>query len=112
MTISAADCRQRRPGESFNRKGESANPEVLDSEYVAFLKDMGVKLDKDKSAKEAPYVPPMGDLSRSLQAPKTPLMLTNEGAAPGAASAQARALSSSQQTAGGMLQVSFNNEVC
>jgi hypothetical protein len=73
---------------------------------VAFLKDMGEKIPGEDHVKAEPYVPPMGDLSRSLNT-RAPLMLTHGGGAPGAASAQARALTSSQQTAGGMLQVSL-----
>jgi len=102
----ASDCRQRRPGESFNKKGESAPAKVLDEEYVAFLRDMGEKVPEDKAKKEEkPYVPPMGDLSKVLSKPKAPLMLTNGSAAPGAASAHARQLPSALQAPGGMLQI-------
>jgi len=96
------DCQQRRPGATFTSKKET-NPEQLDSEYQAFLQDMGLKTGKDVSEEgDKPYVPPMGcDTSRSLN-PSTskPLMLTNGSNAPGAASAHARALSDPQKAGG------------
>ena len=112
----ASDCRQRRPGESFNKKGKS-NPEVIDKEYEAFLEDMGIeppskkkeREDKKKAEANSKYVPPMGDLSKALSCRSggaaPPLMLTNGSHAPGAASAHARAISAGQQTPGGTLQV-------
>ena len=98
----AQDCKHRRPGQAFNKVGNTA-PEVLDKEYESFLSDLEPSR-KVKKKEEAPYVPPMGDLSNALKGPSTPLMLTNGSSAPGAASAYARAVSSGQ-TPGGMLQV-------
>ena len=105
--LPAADCRQRRPGESFNKRGKSSKPEVIDKEYEAFLHDMGApKKTKKNEAEDAPYVPPdMGLKQPSFSKPAPPLMLTNGSSAPGAASAHARAVSSGQQTPGGALQV-------
>ena len=103
----AADCRQRRPGASFNKTSEkSADPKVIDAEYDAFLKDMGYDGSK-KAKREEKYVPPMGDIGKALRGTTGPtLMLTTNGsAAPGAASAHARAQSAAQQAPGGMMQV-------
>ena len=91
------DCQQRRPGEVFKVRKE-ANPEELDTEYQAFLADMGIKGEGQSTEKK--YVPPMGDLSKAFQGPKVPLMLTNGSSAPGAASAQARAASDPQRAPG------------
>ena len=97
ISIPAQDCNQRRPGATYNVK-KKADPEMLDTEYQAFLADMGLK-GETSSDTEKPYVPPMGDLSRSFQNSK-PLMLTNGSSAPGAASAHARALSDPQRAGG------------
>ena len=107
--ISAADCRQRRPGAVFSQSKKETNPEKIDKEYAAFLSDLGVKTEDDGKA-ESTYVPPMGDLSKCFKdsdiksKSSAPLMLTNGSSAPGAASAHARAISNPQM-AGGMLQV-------
>lgn len=94
----AKDCNQRRPGVVFQVKKVS-NPEKIDKEYEAFLSDMGMKQEDQKS--EKPYVPPMGDLSKSFKPLSQPLMLTNGSvAAPGAASAEIRALSDPQKAGG------------
>ena len=93
----AKDCNQRRPGVVFQVKKVS-NPEKIDKEYEAFLSDMGMKQDEQKS--EKPYVPPMGDLSKSFKPLSKPLMLTNGSNAPGAASAEIRALSDPQKAGG------------
>ena len=96
----AVDCRQQRPGSTFTRKKET-NPEQLDTEYEAFLADMGMNSGNDKSNPEKPYVPPMGDLSRCFNNQRSaPLMLTNGSSAPGAASAHARAISDPQKAGG------------
>jgi len=85
------DCRSRRPGEVWN---QSAGGEELDDEYSAFMDDLGFKKKKAKIVDDAPYVPPMGDLSGKSSkpgtAPQPRLMLTNGSAAPGAAIAAAR----------------------
>lgn len=60
---------------------------------------------------DKPYVPPMGDLSACLKTPVAPLMLTNGSAAPGAASAQARALSNPQQAGGLRVRKKFNRDI-
>ena len=93
----AKDCNQRRPGVVFQVKKVS-NPEKIDKEYEAFLSDMGMKQEDQKS--EKPYVPPMGDLSKSFKPLSQPLMLTNGSNAPGAASAEIRALSDPQKAGG------------
>ena len=59
---------------------------------------MGMKQEDQKS--EKPYVPPMGDLSKSFKPLSQPLMLTNGSNAPGAASAEIRALSDPQKAGG------------
>jgi hypothetical protein len=100
---SAKDCQQQRPGVSFVQRKE-ADPEQLDSEYQAFLSDMGLQ-STDSIKPEKSYVPPMGDLSKNFQTPKAPLMLTNGSCAPGAASAHARAMSNPQKAGG--LRVSW-----
>ena len=102
--ILAKDCQQKRPGEVFQVKKE-ADPEVLDTEYQAFLQDMGIKYEPKKEkgpAKDKPYVPPMGalDPSKNLSMAQDkilPIMYTNGSSAPGAASLQARALSDPQK---------------
>lgn len=91
------DCQQRRPGTIFT--APKADPVQMDSEYEAFLNDMGHR--KGEKVVEKPYVPPMGDLSQCLKKPSAPLMLTNGSAAAGAASAHSRAISN-PQTAGGL----------
>ena len=60
---------------------KEADPEQLDTEYQAFLADMGIK--GEEKATEKPYVPPMGDLSKCFQPRQVPLMLTNGSSAPG-----------------------------
>jgi len=97
------DCQQKRPGEVFQIKKE-ADPEVLDTEYQAFLADMGIKYEPKKEkgpAKDKPYVPPMAlDPSRNLDMAAgkiLPIMYTNGSSAPGAASSHARALSDPQK---------------
>jgi len=80
------DCKQRRPGEIWN---QSAGGAELDDEYAAFLEDMGLAKKKKVVEEDKPYVPPMGDLSKSTGSkPSTAgprLMLTNGTSAPGAA---------------------------
>ena len=68
---------------------------------------MGIKGSGDGLEADKPYVPPMGDLSRCFDNKSVPLMLTNGSSAPGAASAQARAMSDPQRAGG--LRVSKQN---
>jgi hypothetical protein len=49
------DCQQKRPGEVFQVKKE-ADPEVLDTEYQAFLQDMGIKYEGKKAKKRSSQV--------------------------------------------------------
>ena len=96
----AKDCQQRRPGVVFQVKKET-NPELIDKEYDAFIADMGLK--KEGAQTEKPYVPPMGDLSKCFKPNSAPLMLTSGSVlreAPGAASAEVRALSDPQKAGG------------
>ena len=84
----------------FQVKKET-NPELIDKEYDAFIADMGLK--KEGVQTEKPYVPPMGDLSKCFKPNSTPLMLTSGSVlreAPGAASAEVRALSDPQKAGG------------
>ena len=100
--FSASDCKQRRPGAVFAKIVSTVKPEVIDKEYEAFISDLGGKNTTPKETKtaaaaaaatnnlssSADYIPPMG--SDLFEQRKT-LMLTNGSAAPGAASAAARA---------------------
>ena len=43
LNFSAKDCRQKRPGEVFNKVKSKADPKVIDAEYEAFLNDMDGK---------------------------------------------------------------------
>ena len=63
---------------------------------------MGFDPNKSSKSTEKPYVPPMGDLSKSLTPISRPLMLTNSigSSAPGAASAEMRAMSDPQKAGG------------
>ena len=102
----AKDCNQRRPGAVWVTKKEK-DPAKIDKEYEAFVEDM-IGYDPNKSSKstEKPYVPPMGDLSKSLAPTSKPLMLTHKfsnsigSSAPGAASAEMRAMSDPQKAGG------------
>ena len=123
LNFSAKDCRQKRPGEVFNKVKSKADPKIIDAEYEAFLNDMdgkagggrgrGSKSSADAaSAREADKKLPSiqggigtgGGLFSSI---KPPLMLTNGSAAPGAASAQVRSHSNTTQMAGGAFIVSL-----
>jgi len=84
------DCKGVRPGAVWNK---SAGGAELDSEYSAFLSDLGCGAPKeDTKVADVPYTPPMGDLSQSLlgKRPAPKLMLTNGSGAPGAASKAVR----------------------
>ena len=67
---------------------------------------MGYDPNKSSKSTEKPYVPPMGDLSKSLTPTSRPLMLTHKfsnsigSSAPGAASAEMRAMSDPQKAGG------------
>ena len=122
LNFSAKDCRQKRPGEVFNKVKSKADPKIIDAEYEAFLNDMdgkagggrgrGSKSADAASAREADKKLPSiqggigtgGGLFSSI---KPPLMLTNGSAAPGAASAQVRSHSNTTQMAGGAFIVSL-----
>jgi hypothetical protein len=84
----------------FNFK-KTKDRATIDKEYDAFLDDLtGSGIGKRKrKAEDAPYVPPMGVLSK--KGTIAPLMLTNGSGKAGAASAHARAVSSGTQVAGG-----------
>jgi len=95
------DCRQRRPGEIWS-KSKNTNSKEIDHEYDAFIKDMGVTNCKNEfdagPVLNKGIVGGTGKFGFSSTQP--PLMLTNGSAAPGAASAAARALSNPQSAGG------------
>lgn len=93
------DCKGVRPGAVWN---QSAGGEELDSEYSAFLDDMGGGAPKKARPVDKPYQPPMGDLASRLAGKKAgpKLMLTMGSSAPGAASKAARKQSSGVDNSG------------
>merc|ERR1719206_176778 len=57
------DCRQKRPGEVFNKIKSKADPKVIDAEYEAFLSDMDGKAGGSKGKKTSAVKPDDGKLA-------------------------------------------------
>jgi len=87
------DCKNARPGQVWNEKAGGAE---FDSEFEAFMNDMGGGAPKKQKVEEdKPYVPPMGDPASRLfggGSSKPRLMLTDGSSAPGAAVKKAKKL--------------------